>query len=120
MEGPISGHNPERTKPNFDTKLRDISSTKRMKKYFKYSACDSPWTGNDVAQLRGKVFWHRMNADINKLVVECDLFQGKLDLTRETKLKSAMSTCLTHGHVTRYTWVYATFTGRTSSCRWTN
>ena len=25
-----------------------------------------------VTQLRGKVFWHKMNADINKLVTECD------------------------------------------------
>ena len=25
-----------------------------------------------VAQLRGKIFWHKMNADINKLISKCD------------------------------------------------
>ena len=25
-----------------------------------------------VTQLRGRVFWHKMNADIHKLVTECD------------------------------------------------
>ena len=50
----------------------DYGSQRGESKHNEYRTQDPPRPRDYGHTVKGKVFWHKMNADINKLVTECD------------------------------------------------
>ena len=64
-----------------------------------------------ITQLRGKVFWHKKKADLQKLVTECEPCQRQHRSHAKERVEVSHDSYSTSGQDTQYIWISGSIVG---------